>query len=906
MDILAVSYHNIGPFVDQKLSVCFYHNNVLIQWPIGTGKSFLFFDGILYGLYRSKDSRKILNVQSKTGYIKLCIAVDWMVLLIIRQLKSSKSNSCSSSLYTIDTSPQELQQLLYSRLGKTLTHDTDIQPIIQTLPYNLVNFKNESDLQQHLTQLIGDSTVLQYTNFLVQDSGNIFTETKSDRINLLKQIFQLTAIDHAKDILAEHKSHLNALQKIRSDTSTLESKYQSIINKLQSQSIQVDQIPALNRVSIELNRLYGTSLEYAVCDPEILVIVGEYWQSLTELHHRHTNQTQLYQDHLQQLDFLTQQIQAQTKGLADVQSQMQDLRSILDKRDDRILQQYIQDWQIVYTQMNTFTADASLSVLQTYDPQVQTLADADRLITDLIHKGTQGSQQITQFQNSLSWLQVQEKSAQDRLRALQDKIPQDSTHPAVIPLLNQARENLMIQLDHLDQQIAHHDNQIQQYQIQLVSYQQQIDQLSKALQQKSDFFCTKIQGQCPFVSQINESALSRLWAQIADLQNQHQSVSSQLQQQMLDYQSKDYLNRRQILQEQLDHLQDHRKEYVQDYIADMKLQIDQAQHEYQQQNFQSHIQDLQKQIQDIHNENIRIKQLLQESDYRTIQSSYQQFVTLSKQYETIQSRIQALQSQKNMLSSDQQQYQTLQLDSAKIQGQLDQLRIQQHNIQTEVTQIHQDLQHYDVRQQENLITSINQLAKWIQELQHIVWEYRSNQSEAISLKHQLQYVSNLHQIFARDLFLIVLQEILPLVINILNQLLTMVVDYEVSIDIINPNPDKLELDATITDQYGTRSVDSLSGWQKTILKLVWILAVSIYLQVEFIFLDETINNLDNDTVAKVAQLLQDYVKKNNIKLHIITHSKQIQEMNIRDEVVDLSTLHVSYKWSDSNDEFVRN
>ncbi len=41
MDILAVSYHNIGPFVDQKLSVCFYHHNVLIQWPIGTGKSFL-------------------------------------------------------------------------------------------------------------------------------------------------------------------------------------------------------------------------------------------------------------------------------------------------------------------------------------------------------------------------------------------------------------------------------------------------------------------------------------------------------------------------------------------------------------------------------------------------------------------------------------------------------------------------------------------------------------------------------------------------------------------------------------------------------------------------------------------------------------------------------------------------
>lgn len=69
---------------------------------------------------------------------------------------------------------------------------------------------------------------------------------------------------------------------------------------------------------------------------------------------------------------------------------------------------------------------------------------------------------------------------------------------------------------------------------------------------------------------------------------------------------------------------------------------------------------------------------------------------------------------------------------------------------------------------------------------------------------------------------------------------------------------------------------------------MWILAVSSYLNVKFIFLDETINNLDADTVAKVAQLLEDYLKKHQIKLHVITHSSQIQKMNIWDEVIDLS------------------
>lgn len=169
----------------------------------------------MYGLYRSKESRKVLNLHAKNGYIKLCLVVDGMILFIIRHLKFSKTNSCSSELYKIDADIEQVQSLLYHSLGKTLTQETDIGSVLQQFPSQLINFKNETDLQQHIDQLIGNINVLKYTNFLVQDSGNIFTETKTERINLLKQIFQLTAIDHAKDLLVEHRYELNALQKIK-------------------------------------------------------------------------------------------------------------------------------------------------------------------------------------------------------------------------------------------------------------------------------------------------------------------------------------------------------------------------------------------------------------------------------------------------------------------------------------------------------------------------------------------------------------------------------------------------------------------------------------------------------------------------------------------------------------------
>jgi DNA repair exonuclease SbcCD ATPase subunit len=75
VDLIAISYYNIGPFKGSIINIFFDKGKFLIKAPIGSGKSFLFFDGPTYALYKNT-GRNILNVDSKTGYIKLLFEVE--------------------------------------------------------------------------------------------------------------------------------------------------------------------------------------------------------------------------------------------------------------------------------------------------------------------------------------------------------------------------------------------------------------------------------------------------------------------------------------------------------------------------------------------------------------------------------------------------------------------------------------------------------------------------------------------------------------------------------------------------------------------------------------------------------------------------------------------------------------
>ena len=96
----------------------------------------------------------------------------------------------------------------------------------------------------------------------------------------------------------------------------------------------------------------------------------------------------------------------------------------------------------------------------------------------------------------------------------------------------------------------------------------------------------------------------------------------------------------------------------------------------------------------------------------------------------------------------------------------------------------------------------------------------------------------------------------------MNAYLSQTVDYQLNMDIDKKSAttDTLELFVKIIDQHGDRQVESLSGGQKVILKRVWMIAISFVTNAPMLFLDETINNLDGDTVAKVADMITNFIK----------------------------------------------
>ncbi|MDR0860602.1 MAG: hypothetical protein LBO09_06615 [Candidatus Peribacteria bacterium] len=71
------------------------------------------------------------------------------------------------------------------------------------------------------------------------------------------------------------------------------------------------------------------------------------------------------------------------------------------------------------------------------------------------------------------------------------------------------------------------------------------------------------------------------------------------------------------------------------------------------------------------------------------------------------------------------------------------------------------------------------------------------------------------------------------------------------------------------------------------MKLVRMLAISSYLQTPLLFLDETINNLDTETVSKVSEMITNFVKQRTMKFYTVTHNTEIQEMGIWDQIVEI-------------------
>ena len=189
---------------------------------------------------------------------------------------------------------------------------------------------------------------------------------------------------------------------------------------------------------------------------------------------------------------------------------------------------------------------------------------------------------------------------------------------------------------------------------------------------------------------------------------------------------------------------------------------------------------------------------------------------------------------------------------------------------------------------EPLEVNTKRLENLLSKAQDLLSEKTRIQDQSLKIKADVDRATLLHTIFGKELTLYVLKSYIPLLNEYINAFLAKVVSFQLNIG-VNEDGDELEL--TIEDEFGSREVKSLSGGQKTILRLCWILATSVVFRNSFLLLDETINNLDEAIISNVAELLTDYVKQYNLSFYTVTHSAQIQNMSIWDETIEVNIPH---------------
>lgn len=189
---------------------------------------------------------------------------------------------------------------------------------------------------------------------------------------------------------------------------------------------------------------------------------------------------------------------------------------------------------------------------------------------------------------------------------------------------------------------------------------------------------------------------------------------------------------------------------------------------------------------------------------------------------------------------------------------------------------------------DSLEINTKKLENLLSKAQDLLAEKTRIQDQSIKIKADVDRATLLHTIFGKELTLYVLKSYIPLLNEYINAFLAKVVSFQLNIS-VNEEGDELEL--TIEDEFGSREVKSLSGGQKTILRLCWILATSVVFRNSFLLLDETINNLDEAIISNVAELLTDYVKQYNLSFYTVTHSAQIQNMSIWDETIEINITH---------------
>lgn len=901
MDLIASTYYNIWPFQDRLISINFKSWKYLIKAPIWTGKSFLFFDWVIFWLYKYS-TRNMLNRKSKEGFLKLLFYSSWDYYLIERSLKPTKigGESVNSRLYKV------LFKDWYNiddKLPELMNYDVDIWDIIkEDLMFEEIIFKSWTELQNHIEDLMLPREVFTTTNFLLQDSDNIFEMLPSERINVFKNIFWLISIDHARDIISENRKEIQFKLKTMSDSSGFDTKLRDNIVKILDKK-SVIQILLHNIKSELIVSSINKFLENKIFDDFDMVkeLVNIQWFDLKWVE---LDEIKLIYKYIEtykwEYQWLLWKYQSIEKFIEDLKFRIKSL--INDKNQLNLDMEWFEQKIKLINEEDLLSFKKQKQELVVWQDRILWSLDFITLrqkgfdVSDIHGLNLFLESKIAEWKSlrmEIENIDLKIQNISTKFDELSKKLSQYDIKEWTDSYIQYNKEIKIIS-EWYDTEIKNIDFQIDVLVSKKSDYDKQIDSINKRFKQiwkdlelETKFHCDMIAWYCPYITQIKWDSLRMIKEQQDSIQNEKMELEDDYKKNDIEGQIKKLNNKRKEIMDQKYQFSidpnDRLKEFMKSVNDNRKLlqeQIDNLDHK-------KVVNDLMGRKNEIENQINEIKELMVLIDWREFKEKYKKYVGIESKIREIDKLITNLETE--VVNIEEYKGKIISIKS-KIEATDTQISESESNVdikKNEVLKLDQDIQQFD-------IGSLDKLNDWLKELDRCLWsikllidEYSSSQVEIKKLQEEEKMLDNMYIIFSKELMLVVLQEFLPSLADVINNLLAQVVDYELSFDLIKKSSDKLELDIQISDDKWIRSVKSLSWWQKVILKLVWILAVSSMVRAKFLFLDETINNLDFDTVWRVSELLEDFIKTHDIKFFVVTHSQQIQDMDIRSWVVTL-------------------
>ena len=850
INLLVAYYENIWPFRDTCCSLIFDAWKYLIKAPIWSGKSFLFFDAPRYALYKDS-SRNMLNLQSKSWEISLIFEVDWLYYLVKRVLKTTKmwNDSCSSQLFSIN---YDWNDLLWN-IKNLFTNSNILQWWVNIIrdfeslnwknwSLEEISFKNETDLQGSLDDLLPPKEVFLSTVFLLQDADNIFEMRPSDRLVVLKNVFNLLWIDDAKEKIQEKKKEVWYKLKALQDHSLQDNKLRANLKSLWNNIKTLEADAELKNI-LFVNDEFFENIEWFFDQISLSDFSLNWFDHSPFKKAENLIQTRL--DAMVKLDAQLNEFQQQALALNQQKSRIlmdiQTTESIISDLSKKIESINAGKWnELKEKKVELYQKWEYLNSSAKY-------SDFSELI-EFWNKTSNWDDSMENLQNPINLKSAFEllqivKNGGIRLKSLIEF--ETSKLETIDSQEKRWQENHDRDMEKLKELKFRKEDEIR-------LQQTRINELDKMWAENSDFDCPDLCKKCPHINAINKQQYEQYSQQKEKLNQALETMKSEFVKQ--DFESKieelesqknpEWWDLKNDLQELLKRHIDFSSSLKEYLVKIWFAEWEKSYHKWE--SIQSEIQSIDKQLFQREEETKNLEKYQQDkvAAETSLQHLEKSFHEQNKQIEDLNVRIEWVKSEKEKSSW------------TKL--------LQQQN---------------EIKQTLQIISQVEQLVE----------DSVNNENMAKQLKEDEKKLGRLYSILSKEIVFLALDGYLPVLSDVINNYLSQCVDYTLKMQIVE-NGDKLELDVKVIDSKWEREVKSLSGGQRTVLKLVWMLAVSSYLHTPLLFLDETINNLDVDTVWKVSEMINSFVKQRTMKFYTVTHNKEIQDMQIWDDVIELDSL----------------